>query len=174
MSDPMRETAPITGPRPADAAGPLPERRGPRPRTTATNPHSQLDQHPERSFSGALLERCAGWPGVTLAPSRRAPRGTVGLHLETGTPGAGERAFLLGREFAHVHPSADGSLHLILPEPLRSQAIGAGWAEPHPMAGLPTVSPDTVMVYGPRDEAELGVVAGLVEASWRNVLGAAR
>jgi len=155
----------------AEAGAPLPRRPGPRPRTSAHNPHSQLDQFPQRPLGRPLLERGASWAGVVLGPSRRAPPGTVGLHLRPGEGGGGADAFLLEREFAHVHPSADGSLHAILPQPLRDEAVAAGWAELHPMAGMPTVSPDTVMLYGPRDAAELAVVLRLVRASWRNARG---
>ena len=149
----------------------LPIRFGTRPSTTSTAPHSQIDQLPTRPLSSALLERLARLPGVVHGPSRRAPQGTIGLHLQPDDAHRPDRAFLIDREFAHVHAHGDSSLHLILPEPLRSEAIAAGWAEPHPMAGHPTVSPDTVMVYAPRDEDELDVVANLVTASWRNARG---
>lgn len=66
------------------------------------------------------------------------------------------------------HLSDDGSLHAILPEPLRGLAMEKGWAEPHPLAGQPTVSPDTVMIYAPRDEAEADIVARLIRCSWDN------
>ena len=161
----------------ADASGFWPEpqsipiRRGGRPATTSCAPHSQLDQFPTPMLSDALIARLAALPGVIMGSSRRAPPGTTGLHLMAGAKLGSARAFLMDREFAHVHPDGDGSLHLVLPEPVRSQALAAGWAEPHPMAGQPTVSPDTVMVYAPRDEAEMDVVVSIVEASWRNAAG---
>ena len=145
----------------------LPWRTGPRPRTTETTPHSQLDQQPADLLNEALARRGSGLGDVVVDGSRRSPPGTVGLHLPAAAARNDERIFLIDREFAHIHPD-DGSLHLILPEPLRSAAIQAGWAEPHPLAGQPTTSPDTVMVYVPRDTAELDTVASLVEASWRN------
>ena len=118
--------------------------------------------------SWRLIEALAGLDGVQVGRSYRAPPGTVGLHLDAGCACAEERRFLLGREFAHVHVEDDGSLHAILPEPLRSEATAAGWAEPHPLAGQPTVSPDTVMIYAPRDVGEVAVVAALVRRSWEN------
>ena len=72
-----------------------------------------------------------------------------------------------GREFGHLHPGDDQSLHAMLPEELVQAAIAAGWAEPHPIAragGLPRTA---VMLYAPRDRAELEVVCGLVLASYR-------
>ncbi len=52
------------------------------------------------------------------------------------------------------------------PEPIRREAIEQGWAEPHPLAGQPSVSPHIVMVYAPRDPQEVETVMVLVSASW--------
>lgn len=150
----------------------VPARAGPRPRTDPRAPHTQLDQlappGERQALSRHLIGLLADLDGVVLGGSNRAPPGTVGLHLRPPCACGDSRAFLLGTEFAHIHVEDDASLHAILPEPLRSQAIAAGWAEPHPFAGQPTVSPDTVMIYAPRDDGECATVAGLVRASWRN------
>lgn len=148
----------------------LPVRVGPRPHTIPCAPHSQTDQIvPEaQSLARALIDRLARLTDVQLGGSRRAPPGSVGFYLDAAACCADERAFLLGREFAHVHLEDDCSLHVILPEPLRTHAIEAGWAESHPLAGQPTVSLDTVMLYAPRTLAEVEVLAALVEASWTN------
>lgn len=145
-------------------------RVGPRPNTTACAPHSQVDQIPpdRAGLSRRLVASLATLDAVSVGWSRRAPPGSVGLYLHPSCARTDERAFLLGLEFAHVHADDDGSLHAILPEPLRSDAIEAGWAEPHPLAGRPSVSPDTVMIYAPRDEAEIAVVVDLVRAAWMN------
>jgi hypothetical protein len=150
----------------------LPPRKGPRPRTTPCAPHSQIDQIPAdmRALCQQLIEAVSDLDHVDRGGSRRAPPGTVGLYMKPDHACASERCFLLGHEFAHVHLEDDGSLHLILPEPLRTEAIEAGWAEPHPMAGLPTVSLDTVMLYAPRDAEEVATIAGLVRSSWANAL----
>lgn len=151
----------------------LPQRAGVRPRTIPCAPHSQIDQIvPEaRSLAADLIERLAGLDHVTLGHSLRAPPGSVGFYLDRAQCCGDGKAFLLGDEFAHVHLDDDCSLHVILPEPLRSAAMAAGWAEAHPLAGQPTVSPDTVMLYAPRDAGEVGVLADLVEASWMNAQG---
>lgn len=150
----------------------VPTRAGTRPRTDLRAPHTQLDQlaPPDRrqALSHRVLDLLADLDGTILGGSNRAPPGSVGLHLHRDCACANERAFLLGTEFAHIHVEDDASLHAILPEPLRTAAMDAGWAEPHPFAGQPTVSPDTVMIYAPRDAAECAVVADLVRASWRN------
>lgn len=144
----------------------LPARPGPRPAVTRANPQTQLDQQPEAPFTAALIAHAAGLPGVHLAPSGRAPRGTIGFHLDPGSARGPDRMFMLGSEFAHVHPGPDHSLHMTLPPAVRAAAIAAGWAAPHPMAGQPTVSADLVMVFAPRDRAELAVVVDLVSAAW--------
>lgn len=149
----------------------LPPRLGPRPRTTAINPHSQLDQQPPRLVIDALIARLSAMPGVAVGPSLRAPFGTVGFHLPRAAARGPAAAFLIMQEFAHVHAAPDGSLHLTLPPGLREAVIAAGWAEPHPLAGHPTVSPQTVMVYAPRDVVETGLVTELVEAARRYAAG---
>jgi phospholipase/carboxylesterase len=74
---------------------------------------------------------------------------------------------MVEREFAHVHP--DGSMHVVL-EPHDAQvAIEAGWAEPHPMAAY--FNPGMVMLYTPRDQAELDVITTLVDRCWSYVFG---
>lgn len=122
-------------------------------------------------MGSALLARISELPGIRLGPSGRAPIGTVGFSLPPQEAGGEARAFMLGSEFAHLHPEPDGSLHMTLPEPLRSDAIAAGWAEPHPLAGLPSISDHIVLVYAPRDARELDTVAALVAASWAYARG---
>ncbi len=144
----------------------LPTRAGPRPRVTPCAPHAQLDQFPAESLTPALLARVRALDGVSFGGSLRAPPGTVGFFLRDEDPRGRYEDFMLGQEFAHVHPEPDGSLHLVLAEPLRSEAVQAGWAEVHPLASMPTVPAGIVLAYAPRDEAELDVVISLVEASW--------
>lgn len=150
----------------------VPPRAGPRPRTTMCAPHSQIDQLPSQAdgamLSQALMSALANLTHVVLGGSYRAPPGTVGFHIEPSHAKADDRVFLLGHEFAHIHVEDDFSLHAILPEPLLGAAITAGWAERHPFAGQPTVSHDTVMIYAPRNDEEVAVVADLVRRSWQN------
>jgi hypothetical protein len=93
----------------------LPHRAGERPATTSTNPHSQLDQRPDPTTVRNMIAAAVNLPGVEAGPSMRAQAGTIGLYLKPEAARGGEEAFLLGREFAHVHPLPDGSLHLTLP-----------------------------------------------------------
>ncbi len=73
--------------------------------------------------------------------------------------------------FAHLHPAHDGSMHLVLPADLAADVSAKGWGRPHMWAGT-RLSPGFMMVFGPRDEAELAVVRGIVEASPAHASGA--
>lgn len=69
-----------------------------------------------------------------------------------------------GREFAHLHPAYDGSLHLTLPPAQGADLVVHGWGVFHPWAGT-RISAGFVMLFGPRTAAELEAVAGVVAAS---------
>jgi hypothetical protein len=145
---------------------PLPARAGDRPRTTPTNPHTQLDQQPtDLSWVEKLAERVFALPGVVGEPSGISVPGARALVLAPGEPTGPPEAFLIDREFAHLHPAPDHSLHAMLPTETVDEAVEAGWAEPHPVALRGLIPRNAVMLYAPRDEAELDVIEGLVRAS---------
>jgi hypothetical protein len=144
----------------------LPPRVGARPRTTPTNPHTQLDQQPTESRCGEeLARRVFALPGVVEEPSGISVPGARALVLEPGDANGPAEAFLIGREFAHLHPDPDHSLHAMLPLEKAAEAVEAGWAEPHPVALRGLIPRTAVMLYAPRDEAEVDVVESLVRAS---------
>jgi luciferase-like monooxygenase len=144
----------------------LPTRTGDRPRTTPTNPHTQLNQQPSDShWVDELASRVFALPGVVEEPSRISVPGARALVLAEGEPAGPAEAFLIDREFAHLHPDPDHSLHAMLPTETVAEAVAAGWAEPHPVALKGLIPPTAVMLYAPRDEAELAVIEGLVRAS---------
>jgi phospholipase/carboxylesterase len=113
----------------------------------------------------ALAVRLFSLDGVVERPSRISVPGARALVLRDDVPAGPREAFLIGREFAHLHPPYDGSLHAALPQALAEEAMAAGWAELHPAARRGLIPTTIVMIYGPRDETELEVVARLVEAS---------
>lgn len=144
----------------------LPAREGDRPRTTASNPHTQLDQQPSDPRIAEELARSAfALPGVLEQPSRISVPGARALVLANAEPTGPPQAFLIDREFAHLHPSPDHSLHAMLPMEVADAAIEAGWAEHHPVALRGLIPLTAVMLYAPRDQAELDVVETLVRAS---------
>jgi Family of unknown function (DUF5519) len=149
----------------------LPDRAGPAPQTTRHNPQQQTNQIPDRVAYIAFRDVIASWPGVIRAPSLRAPPGTIGLFLAPEEAKGTDEAFLLSTEFAHLHPLPDGSLHMVLPPEAHAAAVKAGWGIPHPMAGMPSVSSQTILIYAPRDAAEREVVMTLVASAERFARG---
>jgi hypothetical protein len=85
--------------------------------------------------------------------------GALAFVLDPATAAGPPEAFQAGREFAHLHPERDGSLHMTLPADLAAEAFEKGWGEPHPFSGTP-------LIFGPRDEDELEVVWRLLRASY--------
>ena len=150
--------------------GTLPERAGARPSVSWTIPQQQESDNAPAELQEALFAQMSALPGVESGPSQISVPGARAVLAPDAT--GPEEAFLVpsAREFAHLHPAYDGSLHLVLPVDLAADAVAKRWAQVHMLAGI-RLSPGFVLVYGPRTEAELEVVAGLVEASHRFALG---
>lgn len=145
-------------------------RSGPLPRTTPTNPHMQLDQNAPFELQERVFEMAKALAGVVIGPSNVSVAGARGFHLPDCKHEA-HGAFMIDREFAHLHPPRDGSLHLMLPPDIVDRVIDNGWAERHPLAGKHGLPTNIVMVYGPRTESELEVVTDLVRASHAHAQG---
>ena len=125
----------------------------------------QLDQQPASSEQRELLAAAVfALAGVVEQPSLISVPGARALWLTEEAMGPPE-AFMIGQEFAHLHPEPDQSLHMMLPPPLADEAIEAGWAEQHPVARRGLIPANAVMVFAPRDDEERGVVEQLVRAS---------
>jgi hypothetical protein len=142
----------------------LPPRRGPRPDTTQPTrerpvPHQQVSQNAPESIQEELFRRAAALDGVVVADSLVSVPGARAFHLTEGVEAGPPEAFQRGREFAHLHPATDGSLHMTLPQDVFEEVQSRGWGEPHPISG-------TMMVFGPRHGDELEVVWALLEASY--------
>jgi len=155
----------------SDVAVTLPKRRGDRPIASSMMPHKQLTQNSPVAMYKRLAERIFSLPDVEEKPSIISVPGARALWLKDGVGTGADGAFLLGREFAHLHPPEDGSLHIALPKRWCEEAIEKGWAEPHPAAQLGFAPQNIVMVYGPRDEEELEVVYNLVVVSYKFAKG---
>ena len=149
----------------------LPKRSGSRPRTTPTNPHTQLEQNPQREMVDELARSVFALPGVEERPSAISVPGARALWLQEELATGPQEAFMIGREFAHIHPMPDGSLHAALPPESVQETISKGWAEQHPVARMGYIPQNVVMIYAPRDAQEIEVVAGLVVAAYHYASG---
>ncbi len=147
----------------------IPRRPEPRPDTRRPTharrvAHQQLTQNAPPELQETLFERARALPGVQIGPSLVSVPGARAFfleeHLAQGPAGAFQRA----REFAHLHPAYDGSLHLTLPATAVQVVLDKGWGELHPVSSTP-------MIYGPRDAQELEVVWQLLLASYRFARG---
>jgi len=144
----------------------LPQRSGERPSTRLAMPHQQLDQTAPVELQEELWRRMSalehvrtGRSGVSLPESRA-------LHLDPSVARGPAESYLVGTEFAHLHGAADGSLHAALPAEVAAHAIDKGWAELHPLARDGVLPETMVMLYGPRDEAELDTIWQLLQTSY--------
>ncbi len=152
---------------------PLGPRRGSPPRTTPARPHEQLTQNGPFALREELYERAIALPGVFEGSDRvSTPLGTQAFLLEPGHAGGPPQAFLIGNEFAHLHPDHDGSIHLTLPRNTSDEIVARGWGEVHIDTGaIRRGTPIFVMVYGPRDEDELEVVWNIFRLSYEFACG---
>lgn len=168
----LRERLAFLGHRGLPASGPtmwtalpdghLPPRAGARPAVTSGIPQEQRTDTAPLALQGRLFDRIAALPGVTTRQSAISVPGARGFFLDPPRLGPDD-AFVVPAlgEFAHLHPGYDGSLHLALPPALAADLIAKGWGVAHPLAGV-RLTPGMVLLFGPRDAAELDTVAGVV------------
>jgi hypothetical protein len=144
----------------------LPRREGPRPSTTTTTPHTQIDQQPvDPAAVRELAARAFALPDVEERPSAISVPGARALWLREGVPAGPREAFMIGREFAHLHPAPDFSLHLALPPTWVEHVLAQGWGELHPVAKMGLIPATIVMIYAPRNAQELEVVGQILSVS---------
>lgn len=151
----------------------LPQRLGNRPRATPDDPHRQLTQIAPPELQEEVVARGRKMPGTYVCPSLISLPGSRAFMLDNSTPTPASPVFMVAREFAHIHPPVDGSLHMVLPPHIVRQVVERGWGEQHPVAKMGLIPPTTMMVYGPRDAGELEVVLSLLSASWSYARGEA-
>lgn len=143
-----------------------PRRTGSRPATTGLEiPHDQLDQFSPPEIRAALVKEAEALSGVFTGPSQVSEPSSLALRLTR--PAGPWEAFLHPSrdEFGHVHRA--GFMHLTLPEPVIAPLTEAGWVERHPISLRPEWPDTIVMLYAPRDEAELAVAVAALRASWQ-------
>jgi hypothetical protein len=150
------------------AALSLADRPGARPMTSQGIPHRQIDQTPEPALYARLVERFLALPGTTAGDSLVSVPGARALFLPACGRCNTRFGFMRGREFAHVHPADDGSFHMVLAPDDVATVLLHGWGELHPLVPSGRILPTAVMVYAPRDDAEIDTVLTIVAASLSN------
>ena len=148
-----------------------PVRQGEPPRTRRGLPHVQLDQWSPPEIGEELLRRSLRLPYVKTQESRMAPAKTVAFYLPDAWAGGPPGAFIDAHEFCLLQPLPESAIHVTLPRDLREQAIGAGWAEPHPVTRLGIMPETLVMIYAPRSREELDIVFRLIQRSYEFARG---
>lgn len=146
-------------------------RSGPRPETTSQLPHSQLTQHGPDEVIAQLHEWCFALPSVSNEHSGISVPGSRALVLHEGTA-CNHDAFMVGREFAHIHPHPDsGSMHVKLAPEDAKAVVEAGWGEDHYLVTQGHYPPGLIMVFSPRDATELETVKAIVASSYAFATG---
>lgn len=144
----------------------LPNRPGPKPATTQRLPHSQLTQHGPDDVIDKLHEWAFGLAGVRNEASGISVPGSRALVMHE-TCECNPDAFMVGREFAHIHPHPDnGSLHVMLPADEAREVNACGWGEDHYLVTAGRWPAGLIMVFSPRDDDELTVVKQIVLRSY--------
>ncbi|MEA2333323.1 MAG: hypothetical protein QOH58_3461 [Thermoleophilaceae bacterium] len=149
----------------------FPVRPGPAPAVTNHEPQEQLDQLGPEQLWDELMRRSRELPGVTERPSAISVEGARALWLDDEYVKGPEDSMIIEKEFAHIHPRPDSSWHLQLPYELAVFVISAGWGQVHTTVWLGIAPANSVMLYSPRNEAEMEIVWALVEESYRYATG---
>jgi phospholipase/carboxylesterase len=139
----------------------LSDREDNTPLTTATSPHKQLSQNGAYHIHRKLMLWTYTISFVEIRPSLISKSGAQGLFLSETVKLINPHA-VLEREFCHIHPYPDGSLHLFLPMADAKEIVVKGWGEFHPLAFLKEIPSNFIMLYSPRSERELSLVKEII------------
>lgn len=141
-------------------------RTGRPPSIDDDGPVWQLDQRAAPTTWVAVWDALRAVPGVVSGPSALAEPGSRAVLVPSvafpvpGTSFAPDGAPL---EPAHLHSPADTSIHIVLPPERGALLIAQGWAVRCPRG----VHGTELILFAPRDAAELDVVVALARESVR-------
>ena len=149
----------------------LDQRPGPKPDTTSQLPHSQLTQHGPEEVIAKFYRWCFSLPNVNNEPSGISVPGARALVMHECVE-CNHAAFMIGREFAHIHPHPDnGSMHVKLLADDATYVIDKGWGEDHYLVTEGYNLKGLIMVFSPRDDKELEAIKLIVEKSYQYATG---
>ena len=149
----------------------LPAREGKPPEIGLVPPqlqHSDLGSDEVR----ATLKEWAftAFPNVSEHDTLISVPSSRAMWLDESVPAAHGDAFMPGhnsREFCHLHE--DGSLHAVVSNEAEEEILKSGWGVRHMYYDKGVKE---MLVYAPRDAAEIEVVKTIIEASYRYATGA--
>ncbi|KAK3696554.1 hypothetical protein LTR37_017896 [Vermiconidia calcicola] len=147
----------------------LPQRRGRRPQVKGIAPHRQVTQQAEKhifeKLSSNIIRMASDNPEELQVGTSCIEQHGIGLF--TTMPGGVSR-HRCRTEICHAHPS-DGSMHMTLHPADAKVVLEAGWGEKHPLSRggyfERFVPEGFVMVYSPRDEADVEITIRIIEAA---------
>jgi hypothetical protein len=147
-------------------ASTLPTRKGTRPLVRGIAPQRQQTQKSSAATYAQLVSRLGS---LASEPSHRLTERTSCFEKHsTGLFTSVPITRTCGGEICHAHPS-DGSMHLTLHPADTNLILENGWGERHPLARggwcRRFVPKEFVLVYAPRDYAEVDTVMRIVAAS---------
>jgi hypothetical protein len=143
----------------------FPARKGGRPRTIIGPLHIQCNQQGERKYLNQLLHDVLSWPYIEPTPKSLNHRERVSIRLQATAATNEYSAFIHDTEFAEVLLEAP-TIVMVLPLVYAHWAIVKEWAEPHYLQSFGLVPAGTVVVYTPRNRAELEVCHSLFFESY--------
>lgn len=143
----------------------LPMRKGGRPKTIIGPLHIQCNQHGERKYLNQFLKDVLSWPYIESTSTSLHQLDRVSIRLQGTAATTDSSAFIQDTEFAEVLLEAP-TIIMVLPLVAAHWAIVNEWAEPHYLQSFGLVPAGTVIVYTPRNRAELEVCYSLFVESY--------
>ena len=163
-----------------------PQRRSSRP-TMGPHPapHRQLDQLPDKAAREKLIARFeelgqhAQAKGLIDLRQSLFEKQHTAMFVAKARPWHSIAQQTRG-ETAHIHAGIDGSVHVVLHPADCKSVLEAGWGERQALDGVKLLKKlvgaslpvNYILLYAPRDDAELETVLSIVKASIRFMAGA--
>ncbi|KAL1891262.1 hypothetical protein Sste5346_007721 [Sporothrix stenoceras] len=145
----------------------LPYRPGPRPQVAGLAPQRQLDQQASTACYGQLRAAVENLtrqhPDTLCTATSCIEKHGFGLFARHPVNVWGQG------EIFHIHDS-EKSMHMSLHPDDIKEVLDKGWGQRHPLAFSAgwvkaPLPPTFVMIYAPRDESDLAIIARIVEAA---------
>lgn len=149
----------------------LPPRSGNAPKIGETIPQLQFsDLSPDNVRTKLWDWAFSNFEDVSEEDTRISVPTSRAMWLDSAVPAAHDDAFMPpsgSREFCHMH--LDGSIHAVVASEVEDEIIGKQWGKRHPLYHSHGVK--EVIVYAPRDDAEIEVLKSVIKESYAYATG---